>query len=173
MSNYTDYAKMDAHQLAAHIQQVLTSPEAQASFTPKTQFTQNNKAFGGGATVTISVPYVNNRHSGVSEAYQNTSQKLHSLLAPLMNEMRAQGLVFSQPMGVVGKGWDDARYQGGELEFTVGPNPTPVVNRAVEFDTLDDLLGEGAGNMGVVVVQKAQPAVSPVVDPEVEAGLSI
>lgn len=153
MANYIDYSSLSIRQLASIIQERLSGAESQAELIPQLNFKSEDMSYGGGESVTFTVPYVDSASRGFEEYYQNTSKKVHALLSPVISEMRAQGVIFTQPMGVPGKEWNSNSYQGGFISFTVAPNPELSLLKHPAHDQMDDLLGEGAGRMGVLTMR--------------------
>lgn len=164
MSDYIDFGSMNVHELSRYIEQHLVKDESMTGLAPLVQHQANDARFDGLHTATISIPFINSHRGRVVEHYQNTLEKVHSALSPLIDAMRAQGVTFTQPMADGAKAWDSEAHFGGQLTFSIAASPAYGKIKTPGEGVLDDLLGEGAGSMGVMTMrfvdrEKVEPTV--------------
>lgn len=156
MSDYIDFGSMSVQELSRHLEQTLIKVESMGGLAPKVQYQTNDARFAGVHTATISVPFINSQRGRVVESYQNTLEKVHLVISPVMDAMRAQGVTFTQPAANSAKAWATEAHFGGELIFTVAASTTLGKVKTLGEGVLDDLLGEGAGTMGVLTMRFAE-----------------
>lgn len=112
-----DVTKFNIHQLADYVTKTIED-DKNSDFKPETKFKNNDQQFGGRDSCTITVDYVNSRQ-GQDEHAQNSTKQLNKVVDGMYRDFKAQGVTFTQPMGVKGSAREDDRFTTGKMEFTI------------------------------------------------------